>query len=383
MHNKFLFTLLAAFFLVSCNSGLHLRERVTIDADYPLHPFQFGTFCDRSGHEYLYFANLDYNYEINIYDSMYHHVRKIKLEIPGGEYTFYGCLVKSMDTILVLSNPYKNNRLLYFDSLGHCYRTVFLNRDVVAGNNLFSYHFQSNSLSGNTHTSGDYLYLFMDFRESYDEKQTPRPSAAYKKYYYRHRYKTPYILKINLKNPNEYNFGYQGLQYGGHLCDTGECIGSRLFISCANHKVFAWFESSDKLFVCNENMEIEREITVMSRKTSIGRMPYKPEEKINIYGYGRIYYVFFDQNKHLYYLIVRHNLSFEDNTYVSYYDGAPFSILVYDEQFNKKGEKRIRSDKYDYLYTFLTKKGLCLVKTSKSSDYDPKKIRFDAYRIGK
>ena len=112
-------------------------------------------------------------------------------------------------------------------------------------------------------------------------------------------------------------------------------------------------------------------------------MPYKPEEKINIYGYGRIYYVFFDQNKHLYYLIVRHNLSFEDNTYVSYYDGAPFSILVYDEQFNKKGEKRIRSDKYDYLYTFLTKKGLCLVKTSKSSDYDPKKIRFDAYRIGK
>lgn len=371
------------FGFVSCGSRLQLQKSVTIHMDSPLHPFQFGTFYDSLGCEYLYFANLDYSYKINIYDSAYLPIRQINLEIPDGKYYFHGCLVKSIDTILILSKPFENNQLLYFNDSGYCYRIVHLNKDVTTKDNLFNYHLWSNSVCENSNIQDDYLYLFMDFRTSYKDKRPPSHSVEYKKYYYRHRYETPYILKINLNNPEVYTFGGQGLQYTRQLCDTGECIGFSMLTSCADHKLFAWFESSDKLFVCNEEMEVEKEIVIKSRHTSIGRLPYKPEEEINIYEYGRIYNVFYSQEKRLYYIVVRHELSLDDNIYRNYYEGAPFSILVYDEHFKKKGETRIRSGKYDYLYSFMTNEGLCLVKTSKSADYDPHKVTFDVYQTKK
>jgi len=130
---------------------------------------------------------------------------------------------------------------------------------------------------------------------------------------------------------------------------------------------------SDSVHIYDFNTNLRTSIRVKSDCTSIGGAPRKLHENTlsndardvnDIYRYsGLINRVFYDSHRNLLYVMVFHEQK-DENSKI-YGAGRPWSLIVYNEDFEKVYEEAFEHDEYSMGFTKLTPRGLMILKQDK------------------
>jgi hypothetical protein len=186
---------------------------------------------------------------------------------------------------------------------------------------------------------------------------------------------------INVINKLFYNVYKENFSYGYAIDDYPH-------YHIANGKLFMPIGHNGKLYIADLDTEkIERIIQIKSKYTKIGfdmeDFKYSPTNYLNSkfeqfkyfsYNAGGVKSVVWDRYRKLYYFYVQHYSK-------EMYAAKEFSIQIFDESFNKKGEVTLDNHKY-YSSMFVCPKGL-LINSNRieSKDYDKNIQKYTLFTI--
>lgn len=289
------------------------------------------------------------------------------------------------DTILINSNY--TNQILIIDGKGRVTKKVDLQLVDKTGN-LFE-------LTASAYPTTQYINSMLyncSWRsngEDITNSKVPTGNFEYLKYFFKNCYDAPYFVTISDLYSNGPKVEYHLFGFYKQISAIPEIFAEPPFFTVVGQNIFINSVYSDKIFQINRiNFEVEKTITVFSKETKIGSKPIninketinKIQDSITYKGKtsGQILRLLYSSSNQEYFCIVKHATSLEKYNP----DRSPFSVLVYDKNFNLKKEHILKSLQYDCRRSIMTEKGLLFqnIDTSKSLIKDGK-ITFSLFHF--
>jgi len=346
-------------------------DSLTFTIDFFPHLRCSGSYFDKKHNKTLiYFSEPTTRKELKIFDDQTNELYSIDLKeavnyLNGDVYnlTFF-----SKDTI-VLSGFY-NNRLAYIDSQGELWKTAELTN--LLQKNDYQYEVHPTSSCG-TIKKGKNLLLHTEYRGriksdtliNYYDNLVNWYKNSFESY---HFFYVDNIFSDNLSGRFKVKELYKNLYnkpYG---------FTEPKFYSIINDKIFVFTTYSDYFLIFDANtFELIKKVQLHSDYTKIGVDPIELNEK-NIGSYqdvlnqkarrvGYVEDVLYD-NKTKNYLLKLHHENFDR------FRSNKFSIIILDEEFNKKGEIPFTNGKLKAFCPIQTDKGFMFYSNNNGNKID-------------
>ena len=284
--------------------------------------------------------------------------------------------VYTIDTIVIY--PYRKNLLAFINNNGEILKSYYIN-DLLEDSikNDFWYRCYRSPYSLET-TNKLYIPTIQNFREVAEKKFGIKEVTLQQdhKYYYTQWMLYTYLLEItnflddtvtaNLILSDYYKTTYpEG--------DMNSYADKNYFYSNENH-LFMMNSCQSKITMFDtKNYQKIKEINVTSKYTKMGLKPfYCPSEdypqysqqvtKYSSYAYGpRISRMFYNNKTKQYYVILTHELkNIEEWESLNNGDYRPFSVVIYDEDFENPKEYAFAAHTYIGTNCFISEEGLWL-----------------------
>lgn len=278
------------------------------------------------------------------------------------------------DTILVLSNY--SNTILTINGLGNIYNTKTIDNfvpdslvDLVGIDNCFSAN--SNSDYNNLFYT---LYPKQDYYSSHVFGYDTLGDFDKMLYANKFDFILPYFVNIRDFFSENSNSFLLVDDYASKFYNEGEfifrfndfkVIGDKLFVLPWELDIISVYSASNYAHL--------RDIKVDSKYTTVGYDPLTLQEYLQDDEthklQGRIQYLFFNTNESRYYVIVSHNLKNErqfNETENGKY--APFSVIIYDENFENSKEYAFEENTYACRRAYMTTEGLLIQRKPENQD---------------
>lgn len=378
-NNKFIIVFILSLFTIpfcNCNSyEVTLRKakkEIIVKTGFSCR-FR-GDYLDKTTNKTnFYFSDPSTNKCMKIFDDKFNLIRTIRLDsIPYSDYIKVIQVIANDSIIISVGEPIAFIYVLNFD--GRIKRTIKVKDWLKVYNNNFG--IESALFTNNIYENSRFYVKYTVSRD-------------YEKYYYTPDYnyiykidsmvmKSPYIASFTLDslspNINTYveNLYQDNYKYGYDIDEMPEYYLS-------NNKLFIPIFHNGKLYIFNLiNKKIEKKLIISSKYTNIG-FNNKKKEKENIFvsaeqmqykfnNAGKLYSLIWDNYRQVYYFIIRHS-SKEEKKFKT------FSIQVYDEQFNKKGETKFDNyNKYKLSDLKVVKEGLLINSNNLDNDNYEKNV---------
>lgn len=363
------------------------KKELTFDVGFPVTRKHTDTYIS-GGQELICFADVSTNKIIHFFTLDGKKQGSIPLDCvidDGHEIDDFS--IVSPDTILV--NTLYSNKIYILNRKGECLERIDLDK-VVKHENGDQFEFYSSAFQ-DFYSNGSVI-LGCSYRDNIKE-QAPTDALENLRYFYSKMFRSPYFLKIDniFSDSLSYSVGPEAF-YHKYVSDTGYVIVESSFYHHDNNRLFCFSAYSDKIFEVGINdLEVKTEIRVKSDHSSLGADPIPLnnetvgllQEKVNeaLQTSGIITRLHYDRYRKLYYVMVYHDVPGGKGAYKN--GERPWSLLVYDEQFNKKWETKFDEKEFIGGNILVCKEGLLVSNNVKSrEDYDRKKARYMLFQVG-
>ena len=372
--------LLCATFLLCCKAkeeGLRLIKGDDVSFHLGWKPSYRcnGTYFDsKIGKDLFYFTEYNTNKCMKLFDEDFNLINTIKLDSLPNRGMIRAMQVIDHDTILVLCG---------FRPVEFAYLVNFEGK-VVGEVNFESPIKQDTNNIQLDHSSGDVdfyydgnIYMKYTFNEShyfanYSYDLVTHSDSMMMDY--------PFMVSINLdNNPITLDKLFDNIYKENYK--YGYAIDSYARYCIANGKLFMPIGHNANLYVADlKTKQIEKVLKVSSKYTQTGfdiedykfapdhYKDLKHDEYIHSSSIaGGFYSVIWDKYRKVYYFVIKHSCS-DYNPQKKRYHPDSFSIQVFDENFNKKGETKFLVKDYWYGESLINSKGLLVQKRNASDD---------------
>lgn len=336
-------------FLVSCSELERDGELVQVGSvsfqtGFPAAKFKISIF---DGQEYLAFADFVTNKQISVFDSDGFHHYSIDLKslmIYNGvrftDFTFY-----HPDTLLLLGRY--NNKIYQIDKFAHLLN--IFDYAELASNNVELWppiSFSNGILKVGVVYAREDIEQDISKREAWIMNNTLRLTSPV------------LLIDSNVFEPaKSYTFQLKSFYKSIARSDQWPIEGSPIKVIDSLTVLASSY--SDSIYVFDDRLNPIKAVSVSSEYTDISLTPRTFEEieaddgaiNANFLEHGFFGSIDFDQDRQLYYCFVRHKANG---------DARPFSIIVFDKDFNKLDEFKIDETKYFGSF-FVAKKGFYLL----------------------
>ncbi|MDR1847574.1 MAG: DUF4221 domain-containing protein [Bacteroidales bacterium] len=336
---------------------------------------------------------------IKIFDFDCNLVKTIKLDsIPKLDYM---CIVQvvSNDTVIMLGNqdgnPYYQDMIYVCDFNGRLKKTVVFPRDYYKSDYKSDYY-KKPSIGNNIYYNNKvYLKNIVEDYWYYNKNNmTPETTCIMDSLIMNSAYMAAIDLSDTTTNLIQPLFD----SIYRENFEKGYIVEGNSFYHIANNKLFLPIGHNGKVYVVNlDTQKIERTFQLTSKYTGIGfnykmfvegkeKSVYPARDFLTHKAGGFVERIIWDKYNKLYYVAISHeNKQDVDYNKIETMAASTFSILIYDENFNIKGEEVLPRKYLWYAATILVSpKGLWF-QTGKytDKDYDKNFQKFTLYRINK
>lgn len=214
------------------------------------------------------------------------------------------------------------------------------------------------------------------------------------------KYKSfPRFISISNNNILFPNFSYKNVE------EITQKVPEDLFVDYSNISLSKKYivysmQFSNQLFVFDYDLQLLKTIPIQSDFTgtdinsdySFYNLLKNSNERGEIYVKNYDYatltkYVVYNKHKNRFYILLAHKTDISKNENLIYKrNNRDFSIIEYDEEFNKLNEQKFKKGLYDiYKPMFINKEGNLLLNANNElkSNYSPDTLRYDIYKITK
>jgi hypothetical protein len=372
---------LCVFFMFLYNS-CKKEQKVTVVNSFDFNTkiidvhFRFVGLYEQDGTEYLYF--LDEEKDIKIFDfdgklfdsiplkNLIYDFATKRDKIHGGV-QFAG-----KDSIFINSN-YRNNIGL-INHKGEVLQTVCIDDilpDTVKERNRYSISVLPNSID--IYGNSVMFYAHCDGIIARTKDCNP-PAIEYYEKYFKIFYETPYLLEIkNIFKNAGYKFlaqyYYKKLNNKFFAINSGgyfKLINKNIFILCAEKPLI--FKYSGANYDVLKILKIKSDFTELTENIAEVKIACdfienpQNREKYELMNKLRacIHNIFYNSKEQKYYVLIGHALKNIEEFEKYKYDYRPFSVIIYDKNFENPKEYAFPADIYKYRNTIMTSKGLLI-----------------------
>jgi len=271
----------------------------------------------------------------------------------------------SKDTIFC--GKHTENKIVVINHKGDIYHTI--NMDTMLPDsleNLYSIN-QRNNPYQERNSSKILLHPMLNYRESLlkENKSDFNLMDGYE-LYYKTVHNSPYFFELKniFSDKINYDFKYYDF-YKKHFSIEDVAMSKNSYFKELNNFIFILANSKNLILKIDpENFELLNEISIKSKHTDIG-YSFTFEEKFNdaenkksLYT-GRICELFYNEKTEQYFVIVMHSAKNEEE-YDSYneFDFRPFSVIIYNENFENPKEYSFEAHRYICRNAFMSQEGL-------------------------
>lgn len=324
-----------------------------------------GSFYESSMNtELLYFTEPVTLKNIKIFDTNGSFVDSVPLNQAISELDeIQSITILSLDTIIISS--FISPKIVFLNRYGNCYKTINI-EDILPDSLKSSYEYYP-SITYNYLDNANCIFFrsWPNYHKILSENNMYTNSMNTNMYnYYKYFYESPFLFKLDVNGDStNYNFGCYNIYK--NICDNNYLFDEVPNFKILNNKVFIWSIYSNLLFEVDPNsLEIQNKINVNSEYTKTYTDPIKIDttnleeqlklqQDLNIYG-GKIFNVFYNCLEKQYYLIIKHEVTNRNDSNSK----KTFSIIIYNETFQKSKEYMMDETKYLYSSAIMLEEGL-------------------------
>jgi len=185
--------------------------------------------------------------------------------------------------------------------------------------------------------------------------------------FYKVLHNSPYFFELNniFSDKIDYDFKYRAF-YNKYFSVEDAAMSKNSFFKELNNFIFILSSSKNLILkVDPENFELLKEISIKSKHTDIGYTFTIEDQLNNSENYikssyqGRICELFYNEKTKQYLVIVMHSANNKEE-YDSYneFDFRPFSVIIYNENFENPKEYTFEAHTYICRNAFMSQEGL-------------------------
>ena len=338
-----------------------------------------------SNREYLYFGDTRTFKCIDIVSFDGTLFSKIPLnEITNLGHQINDFYIKSIDSILVLS--LYSNQLFLINNKGNILKQIDLNRLFKQGKEygLYSSIFQDFYFKGKILLNGHLNVL--------NEPDPFKDWVQFSKYLNSKIYSEPYFFQISnvFTDSMSLNTGLDGFYLNFVTPDYEAVEGPHYYHT--EDRLFCLSGYSDKIYEIDPyTFKIIKQFTVSSDFTKVSESPVpinkQTEGKIefllsnNGQTQGAIGNLLFDKYRNLFYVFVYHSVN-ADAPEERRRGNRPWSLLTYNENFEKMGEQKMPALHFEMHLAVVCKEGLLISTNNSFNDsYERSKAKFALFKV--
>lgn len=374
------------------SSRLMLTDSLSFKTRMAVRHQHSGTyFNEKTKEELFYFSNIASTKTIKFFNKDSILVDTVQLNsvlMQSNIHTIDAIDIISLDTILILSQ--NSNTLFFIDRQGAVFKELSLD-ELFQKNSDDIYSFRA-PVSGTILLNDSTVVLQANWDRNKSENTSELSRLEYLKHYVKSYWTKPSLLVINQifdENPN-FIFKYSIFPQVIDEIDSTAFLGEFSRYDFGNNQIISWTSYSDKIVLLDSASNVLSVNPIKSSKSEIGDQ-YFNINKENVDNFeevlrehertsSRIGNVIYDSNRNIYYIKVSDKRTlewFNKNKY------RQWSLLVYDEEFNKLEEISFDKKKYGNGMFKLSKLGLMIEVKKEITDYKNQTLDFEIYNYEK
>jgi hypothetical protein len=379
---KYLIPSLLFILLNSCNNKKTapiFTKEYSYNIGFDPSAIHSGSFFDMISHtEYLYFADFNTNKCIKLFkidnskqtDSI---PLKNIIKLLGD---INGISIISRDTIVL--NSVSTNKIALINSKGNCYK--YIDMDALMNKDADHYELYSTFLKQKVYKHS-ILFHAEWYYNSDDEKNGTEPTDKLKQmqYWYNHNFESSYFLKVSALDADSVKLQFGLTNFYKSIVDKNSLFSDVPFYTYTHDQLFLYSVFNDHLFIINPTtLNLKDSLKISSKYSTVGNKPSPiNEQTINrvqelsdeLYSTTALVAGWhYDERSQRYFLILNHKIEKGVEDKIGY-KKRPFSILIYNEKFEKIDEIMGDGNAYFGGFNIMTTKGLLIYK-NKTNETD-------------
>ena len=339
--------------------------------------------------ELFYFCNKNTSKKISFFNDKSELIDEVQLDsVLSRCFRIDGLDIISLDSIVILSS-YSNN-LFFIDRQGSVFKQISLDGLILKNlNDRFT--FRSSRSDGRFVLNDSTIVLTATWEENTKIDFSKLSHNELMKEVIKSSWKTPNLVIIHNifseKPTIDFNFNIHRQVF--NQFDSLAFLNFTNWYNFTNNNIIIWSFFSDEVILMDSKTNILKKESIKSSKYKIGAKyfrinqqgPEKLQAMVNNLGKSSTFIsnVLYDTQRKIYYIRILHKIPldwFETNYY------RPWSLLVYDENFNKLEEIPFEDKKYSGMMK-LSNLGLMIETKKEMTDYKNQEATFEIYNYEK
>ena len=371
------------------NSNLVLTDSLSFKTGMTIRRRYAGLFLEtKTKAELFYCFNTTTTRKLKFFDINTELIEEIQLDsVLINCKAIDGINIISLDTIVVLSQY--TNKLFFLNRKGNIIKQ--LNLDDIIQKNSDDYYEFSSSINGPFVLNDSTFVLHATHVKSTSVDNSHLTHFELLEKVCKNYWKKPNLVTLNHvfdKKPS-FIFKYNIYPHIFRKTDSTAFLGELFWYNFNKNNIISWSTHSNKILLLNSRANVLSINTIESNKSKIGD-PYFRITKENHSRFNDILNdhektssvisnVLYDSERKIYYIKVLNEVTlkwFNENNY------RPWSLLVYDEEFNKLDEIPFEDKKYSGMMK-ISNRGLMIEVKNEFTDYKNQAVNFEIYNYEK